>query len=98
MVNDRQSLDLTTFAATSGAAVEWRISDSPVAYPEAVAAMERRVGQIPAGEAGELVWLLEHPPLYTRGASARPGDLLDPRRFPVFEAARGGQFTYHGPG
>jgi lipoyl(octanoyl) transferase len=60
--------------------------------------MEARVAAIAAGEAGELVWLLEHPPLYTSGASARPSDLLDPGRFPVFQAARGGQFTYHGPG
>ena len=60
--------------------------------------MEARVAAIAAGEADELVWLLEHPPLYTSGASAKPGDLLDPGRFPVFQAARGGQFTYHGPG
>jgi len=60
--------------------------------------MEARVAAIAAGEADELVWLLEHPPLYTSGASAKPGDLKDPNRFPVFEAARGGQFTYHGPG
>jgi lipoyl(octanoyl) transferase len=60
--------------------------------------MEARVAAIAAGEADELVWLVEHPPLYTSGASAKPGDLLDPNRFPVFPAARGGQFTYHGPG
>ena len=67
-------------------------------YPDAVAAMERRVVAISDGRAAELVWLLEHPPLYTRGASAREDDLLDPTRFPVFDTQRGGQFTYHGPG
>ncbi len=97
MVNDRQSLDLTTFAAAGGAAVEWRISDSPVAYPEAVAAMEARAADIAAGHATELVWLLEHPPLYTSGTSGRNEDLLDPR-FPLFTSGRGGQITYHGPG
>ena len=78
--------------------VEWKISDRPVAYGEAVRAMERRVAQIRAGRAPELVWLLEHPPLYTAGTSARPEDLLDPDRFPVFPTGRGGQYTYHGPG
>jgi lipoyl(octanoyl) transferase len=77
---------------------EWAISEGFVGYPEAVAAMESRVAAIAAGEANELVWLLEHPPLYTRGASAKEGDLLDPSRFPVFDTQRGGQFTYHGPG
>jgi lipoyl(octanoyl) transferase len=79
-------------------AVEWRISAGPVAYPEALATMEARVAAIRAGEAPELVWPLEHPPLYTAGTSARPQDLLAPRRFPVFDAGRGGQYTYHGPG
>ncbi|MGQ0683786.1 lipoyl(octanoyl) transferase LipB [Bradyrhizobium sp.] len=98
MVNDRQDLDLTTFAAPLGApAVEWRISDSPVPYPEAVAAMEARAADIASGKAGELVWLLEHPPLYTSGTSGRDEDLLDPR-FPLFTTGRGGQLTYHGPG
>jgi lipoyl(octanoyl) transferase len=78
--------------------VEWRISDGVVGYPEALAAMETRVSAIRAGTAPELVWLLEHPPLYTAGTSARAVDLLAPRRFPVFEAGRGGQYTYHGPG
>jgi lipoyl(octanoyl) transferase len=77
---------------------EWAISEGFVGYPEAVAAMESRVAAIAAGEANELVWLLEHPPLYTRGASAKEGDLLDPSRFSVFDTQRGGQFTYHGPG
>lgn len=78
--------------------IEWAVSEALVAYDDAVAAMEARVAAIVAGEAGELVWLLEHPPLYTRGASARPSDLKDPNRFPVFNSARGGEFTYHGPG
>ncbi len=69
-----------------------------MAYPDAVAAMESRAAAIAAGEADELIWLLEHPPLYTRGASANDGDLKDASRFPVFESQRGGQFTYHGPG
>jgi lipoyl(octanoyl) transferase len=97
MVNDRQSLDLTSFAQPSGGAVEWRISDAPVPYPDAVAAMEQRVAAIAAGEAAELVWLLEHPPLYTSGTSGKSADLLGPR-FPVFQTGRGGQLTYHGPG
>src|SRR5580765_40513 len=78
--------------------IEWRISDSPVPYPEAVQAMEARVAAIRAGTAPEQVWLLEHPPLYTAGTSARPGDLLQPDRFPVYASGRGGQYTYHGPG
>ena len=98
MVNDRQSLDLATFARPAGdGAVEWRISDSPVPYPEAIAAMEARVADIAAGKSPELVWLLEHPPLYTSGTSGKEGDLLDPR-FPLFTTGRGGQLTYHGPG
>jgi lipoyl(octanoyl) transferase len=98
MVNDRQSLDLTTFSQPSAnAAVEWRISDSPVPYPEAVATMEARVAAIAAGAAPELVWLLEHPPLYTSGTSGNSGDLLE-ARFPLFATGRGGQLTYHGPG
>jgi lipoyl(octanoyl) transferase len=76
----------------------WAVSDAPVAYPDALAAMTARAEAIARGEAGELVWLLEHPPLYTAGTSARIEDLKDPGRFPVFEAGRGGQFTYHGPG
>ena len=97
MVNDRQDLDLTPFAGPAGAAAEWRISDRPVAYPEAVAAMEARAAAIAAGEADELVWLLEHPPLYTAGTSGKSGDLLQ-ARFPLYPSGRGGQLTYHGPG
>jgi lipoyl(octanoyl) transferase len=98
MVNDRQSLDLTTFARPAGGgAVEWQVSDAPVPYLEAVATMEARVAAIAAGDVPELVWLLEHPPLYTSGTSGKPSDLLDPR-FPMFATGRGGQLTYHGPG
>jgi lipoyl(octanoyl) transferase len=98
MVNDRQSLDLTPLLRPAGGgAVEWLISEAPVPYPEAVAAMEARVADIAAHQAPELVWLLEHPPLYTSGTSGKPGDLLDPR-FPMFATGRGGQLTYHGPG
>ncbi len=78
--------------------LEWRISPGLVPYPDAVAAMEARVGAIAEGRERELVWLLEHPPLYTAGTSAQASDLLAPDRFPVFPTGRGGQFTYHGPG
>ncbi len=77
---------------------DWRIDDGAVPYPEALAAMEARVAAIRAGTAPELVWLLEHPPLYTAGTSAQDGDLLAPDRFPVYRTGRGGQYTYHGPG
>jgi lipoyl(octanoyl) transferase len=98
MINDRQSLDLTTFAGPAGhAAAEWLISGAPVPYLEAVAAMEARVADIAAERARELVWLLEHPPLYTSGTNGKANDLLDPR-FPMFATGRGGQLTYHGPG
>ncbi|MHA1114184.1 MAG: lipoyl(octanoyl) transferase LipB [Alphaproteobacteria bacterium] len=78
--------------------VEWLTATAPIAYPDAVAAMEERVAAIRAHHAAERVWLLEHPPLYTAGTSARPIDLLDPDRFPVHATGRGGQYTYHGPG
>jgi lipoyl(octanoyl) transferase len=83
---------------TAAGSVEWRVASGLVPYPEAVEAMERRVAEIRSGNAPELVWLLEHPPLYTAGTSARSGDLLQPDRFPVFATGRGGQYTYHGPG
>ncbi len=83
---------------TDGAGVEWRIADAPVDYEVALGEMKARAAAIAAGEAPELVWLVEHPPLYTAGTSARPQDLLDPLRFPVHEAGRGGEYTYHGPG
>jgi lipoyl(octanoyl) transferase len=74
------------------------MSPGLTAYEPAVAAMEARAAAIAEGQAGELAWLLEHPPLYTAGVSAKAGDLLTPGRFPVFRTGRGGQFTYHGPG
>ena len=77
--------------------VEWRISDAPVPYPLALAEMEARAAAIAEGTAGEQIWLLEHPPIYTAGTSARDEDLID-ARFPVYRTGRGGQFTYHGPG
>src|ERR1044071_7273274 len=98
MVNDRQSLDLTTFSQQPGGpAVEWRISDSAVPYLDAVAALKARGADTPAAQKGKMVWLLEHPPLYTSGTSGKDTDLLDPR-FPLFTTGRGGQLTYHGPG
>jgi lipoyl(octanoyl) transferase len=78
--------------------VEWRISQDLAAYPGAVTAMEERVAAISAGDASEQVWLVEHPPLYTAGTSADQDDLLDADKFPVYQAGRGGEFTYHGPG
>ena len=78
--------------------VAWLKSDDPVDYPAALAEMEARAARIAEGSAGEAIWLLEHPPLYTAGTSARPEDLTDPDRFPVYTTGRGGQYTYHGPG
>jgi lipoyl(octanoyl) transferase len=78
--------------------MEWRIDDSPIDYQAALDGMDGRVAAIRAGEAPELVWLLEHPPLYTAGTSARPHDLLEAGRLPVYRTGRGGQYTYHGPG
>jgi lipoyl(octanoyl) transferase len=83
---------------TEPGGVEWRISDRLVPYEEAVREMEARVAAIRDGTARELIWLLEHPPLYTAGTSAQAHDLLDPARLPVHRAGRGGQYTYHGPG
>lgn len=93
----RDTLSLGMPPPAGSAAVEWQISDSPVGYEDAVAAMNARVAAIAAGTAPELVWLLEHPPLYTAGTSASRADVLD-ARFPVFDSGRGGQMTYHGPG
>ena len=83
---------------TGGHGIDWRVSDRAIAYEPAVAEMEARVAAIRAGAARELVWLLEHPPLYTAGTSAKDEDLLDPSRFPTHRTGRGGQYTYHGPG
>lgn len=78
--------------------IEWRVSDGLVPYEEAFAFMERRAAAIRSGEERECVWLLEHPPLFTAGTSADPAELINPLGFPVFEAGRGGRYTYHGPG
>ncbi len=78
--------------------IRWATSPDLVPYPDAVAIMEREVEAIRCGDASELVWLLQHPPIYTAGTSAKPGDLVEPDRLPVFQTGRGGQFTYHGPG
>jgi lipoyl(octanoyl) transferase len=80
------------------AGIEWRVSETALDYQAAVEEMERRVAAIRAGAAAELVWLLEHPPLYTAGTSARDDELLEPGRLPVFRTGRGGRYTYHGPG
>ena len=85
-------------ASITHAGPEWRIADGLTGYPDALAAMQARVAAIRAGTTGELVWLVEHPPLYTAGTSARPEELTAPARFPIFAAGRGGQWTYHGPG
>jgi lipoyl(octanoyl) transferase len=97
VVNARKALSVGLPAPAGSAPVEWRVSDSPVAYEEAVATMEARATAIAAGSAPELVWLLEHPPLYTAGTSAKAADIIE-ARFPVYETGRGGQLTYHGPG
>ncbi len=78
--------------------VEWKISEGLTSYEEALAFMEERAAQIATGDAEECIWLLEHPPLYTAGTSAKVEDLIDPDRFPVYPSKRGGQYTYHGPG
>ena len=85
-------------AGAGASAPEWRVAAGLTPYPDALAAMQQRVAAIRAGTAEELVWLVEHPPLYTAGTSARPEELTDPARFPTFSAGRGGQWTYHGPG
>lgn len=77
--------------------IEWTITEQPIEYNDAIAVMEDTVGDIRAGKSPEQIWLLEHPPLYTAGTSAKQSDLVNPR-FPVFETGRGGQYTYHGPG
>jgi lipoyl(octanoyl) transferase len=89
-------MDFQPDTTTNG--VEWRIADALVRYDAAVATMEARVAAIHAGTERELVWLVEHPPLYTAGTSANAADLIEPGRLPVFRTGRGGQYTYHGPG
>ncbi len=93
---------MTLMAATTASAalptLEWQVATSAVSYPAALATMRARAAAIRERHASELVWLLEHPPIYTAGTSAKPSDIADPQRFPTFEAGRGGQWTYHGPG
>jgi lipoyl(octanoyl) transferase len=97
MVNMRDELTIGLPAPPGNPPVEWRVSDEIVPYDDALAAMDARVADIVAGRAGEQVWLLEHPPLYTAGTSAKTADLIE-ARFPVHQTGRGGQLTYHGPG
>jgi lipoyl(octanoyl) transferase len=97
VVNIRDGLRTGLLPPPGSPPAEWLVSDAPVEYESALAAMTARAAAIARGEAAELVWLLEHPALYTAGTSARPGELLE-ARFPVYTAGRGGQFTYHGPG
>lgn len=98
MVKIRDDLDHRFVPREGSGPVDWCVSGGLVPYPEALRRMEARVAAIAAGEAAECVWLLEHPPLYTAGTSAKPEDLIDKDRFEVFETGRGGQYTYHGPG
>ena len=97
MVNTRGNLTIGLLPPPGSPPVEWHVSDAPVDYASALATMTARAAAIARGEEPELIWLLEHPPLYTAGTSARPQELLE-ARFPVHTAGRGGQFTYHGPG
>jgi lipoyl(octanoyl) transferase len=90
--------DTASITTTVPAGPEWRVSPGLTDYPDAIAEMQARIAAIQAGTAPEWVWLLEHPPLYTAGTSARSGELIDPHRFPTYKAGRGGQWTYHGPG
>lgn len=98
MVSPTLSESTAKLIRADGRPAGWAVSPGYIDYPAAVAALEARAAAIAAGEAEELVWLLEHPPLYTAGVSSKDGDLLDPGRFPVHRTGRGGQFTYHGPG
>jgi lipoyl(octanoyl) transferase len=98
VVNERQVLSIEFRPAEGFAPVEWVTTDTIVDYPDAIAEMEARAEAIAEGRADERVWLLEHPPIYTAGTSARDEDLVDANLFPVYRTGRGGQFTYHGPG
>lgn len=97
-MTDRQSLAVDFLPLPGSAPVDWRIEPGLTPYLDALAFMEARATAIRDGAAGEMIWLVEHPPLYTAGTSARSADLIDPDRFPVFSAGRGGEYTYHGPG
>src|SRR5712691_1882842 len=98
MINDRLALAPLKPAASGAAPVAWRVAASPVGYAEAVERMEQRAAAIAAGTVPELVWLVEHPPLFTAGTGARSEDLAGTERFPVHATGRGGRLTYHGPG
>ena len=98
MINDRLALAPLRPAAAGASPVDWRVATAPVGYTDAVALMEKRVAAIAAGTAPELVWLVEHPPLFTAGTGARGEDLAGTERFPVHATGRGGRLTYHGPG
>lgn len=97
-VSQRGAIHRDFYPAPGSPPVEWRVEPGLTAYDDALAFMERRAADIRDGTAGEIVWLVEHPPLYTAGTSARREDLIEPDRFPVFDAGRGGEYTYHGPG
>ena len=95
---ERSQIDVSFLPAPGSSAVEWRIEPGLTGYEHALAFMDARADAIRKGSAPEMVWLVEHPPLYTAGTSARSEDLVEPDRFPVFAAGRGGEYTYHGPG
>ncbi len=97
-MTQRSQIETSFQAAPGSPPVEWRIEPGLTAYEDALAFMEARAAAIRDGSAGEMVWLVEHPPLYTAGTSAQASDLVEPDRFPVFNAGRGGEYTYHGPG
>lgn len=98
-MKNSQSVGIDNLAIeTDNLGIEWRVSDGQVSYPDALSFMETRAADIRDEKAPQTVWLLEHPPLYTAGTSAKHEDLLEPERFPVYDAGRGGQYTYHGPG
>ncbi|MGB3501129.1 MAG: lipoyl(octanoyl) transferase LipB [Mesorhizobium sp.] len=97
-MTDRQDIATGFRPIATGQPVEWRVEPGHLAYPDALAFMEQRAEAIRSSGAAELVWLVEHPPLYTAGTSAQPQDLVDASRFPIFNAGRGGEYTYHGPG
>ena len=94
----RTDIEISMLPAPGCSPVRWRVSEALVPYAEAVATMESEVAAIAEGQSDELVWLVEHPPLYTAGTSANAADLIQPDRFPVFQTGRGGEYTYHGPG
>ncbi|WP_411820444.1 lipoyl(octanoyl) transferase LipB [Hyphococcus formosus] len=98
MARTSTDIDATLDRLRADSPVEWAVSSARISYDDAVAAMEARAAAIRKGEANEVVWLLEHPPLYTGGTSAKPEDLLNADQFPVYKTSRGGEYTYHGPG